>query len=113
MRGEIWRADLDPARGVEASKVRPVLIVGRRMLVDAAMRVGGTVTVVPITSNVAKVFDFQVLLPAGTGGLEVDSKAQAEQIRTLSVTRLMVRLGAVPSETSSRVDDAIRLYLGL
>ncbi|WP_062303022.1 type II toxin-antitoxin system PemK/MazF family toxin [Demequina subtropica] len=113
MRGEIWRADLDPARGFESAKVRPVLIVGRPTLVAAAMRMGGTVTVVPLTSSVAKVFDFQVLLPAGTGGLEVDSKAQAEQIRTLSVSRLLARVGAVPSEVSARVDAAIRLYLGL
>nr|WP_062518826.1 type II toxin-antitoxin system PemK/MazF family toxin [Demequina silvatica] len=113
MRGEIWRADLDPVRGSEASKVRPVLIVGRPRLVEAAMRWGGNVTVLPVTSTVDRVFDFQVPIPAGVGGLDVDSKAQAEQIRTLSVERLLVRMGVVPHTVSDRADAAIRLYLGL
>lgn len=39
---------------------------------------------VPITSNVARVFAFQVALPAELTGLRVDSKAQAEQVRSVS-----------------------------
>jgi mRNA interferase MazF len=48
----------------------------------------GVVTVAPITSNVQRVFSFQVLLPAQSTGLRIDSKAQAEQVRSISVERL-------------------------
>lgn len=73
----------------------------------------GTVTVVPITTNVERVYDFQVFLPAGAGGLARDSKTQAEQIRTVSVGRLTERIGVLGSEITATIDDTIRLYLGL
>lgn len=43
----------------------------------------GVVTVVPVTSNISRVFPFQTLLPAEATGLRVASKAQAEQIRSV------------------------------
>jgi mRNA interferase MazF len=73
----------------------------------------GTVTVVPLTSNTANVYPFHVLLPAGIAGLARDSKAQAEQLRAVSVRRLIERVGRVPERISREVDGAIRLYLGL
>ncbi len=60
----------------------------------AASRNHGVVTVVPISSNTAKVFPFQVLLVAEQVGLDVDSKAQAEQVRSIDVTRIGPRVGA-------------------
>jgi len=93
---------------------RPAIIVGRDAFARQAMQhANGTVTVVPITSNVERVYEFQVFLPAGTGGISRDSKAQAEQIRTISVNRLKERLGVVSETTSQELDGAIRLYLGL
>lgn len=112
-RGEIWRVNLDPHIGSEAAKTRPALIVGRRALADYAMTNGGTVTVVPLTTNTKTVHDFQVLIPAGDSGLPSDSKAQAEQIRTISTERLVGREGGVTAEISAAVDEAIRVYLGL
>jgi len=112
-RGEIWRVEFDPVVGREPNKARPALIVGRTSLTKYAMSAGTTVTVVPLTRNVSKVFAFQVLVPAGTGGLAWDSKAQAEQIRTISTKRLVEQLGAVNEEVSASVDEAIRVYLGL
>jgi len=54
-----------------------------------AARLGrGVVTVVPVTSNTTRVFPFQVLLHAAETGIHVDSKAQAEQVRSVSVERL-------------------------
>jgi len=113
-RGELWWVNLDPAIRSKAATLRPALIVGRETLARAAMgHEGGTVTVVPVTSATAKVYAFQVLIPSGLGGLDKASKAQAEQIRTVSVSRLVERIGVVPEATSRRVDDAIRMYLGL
>jgi len=41
----------------------------------------GVITVVPVTSNVTRIYPFQVLIPADATGLDVDSKAQVEQVR--------------------------------
>ena len=49
-RGELYWLDLDPTQGSEANKRRPCVIVSN----DANNRVGSTVTVVPVTSNVSK-----------------------------------------------------------
>jgi hypothetical protein len=54
------------------------------------------VTVVPVTSNVSGIFPFQVFLPAATTGLAVDSKAQAEQIRSVAAQRLGRLIGRLP-----------------
>ncbi len=112
-RGDIWRVDLDPHIGSEAARTRPALIVGRAPLVDYAMTNGGTVTVVPLTTNTNRVFDFQVLIPAESSSLRVDSKAQAEQVRTISTERLLHQEGAVNDEVMAAVHEALRVYLGL
>ena len=114
-RGDIYIADLDPARPSEADKRRPVVIVSADSLNRTVDRLGvGAVTIVPLTSNVSRVYDFQVLLPAGETGLDQDSKAQAEQIRTLSFARLSkAPVGQVPSPLMARLDAALRLHLAL
>ena len=113
-RGEIRLADLDPGRGTGADKRRPVVVVSNdRANAMAARLQRGVVTVVPITSNVQRVFPFQVLLPAQSTGLRIDSKAQAEQVRSISVGRLGPVLGRVPQLTMISIDDALRLHLQL
>jgi mRNA interferase MazF len=66
-----------------------------------------------VTSNVERVYPFQVLLPAADTGLDRDSKAQAEQIRSVAVERVGDRLGVVPNVTMLDIDEALRLHLGL
>jgi mRNA interferase MazF len=113
-RGEIWRVDLAPARGSEANKRRPAVIVSNDRANATATRLGrGVITVVPVTSNIAKVYPFQVLLPAATTGLAVDSKAQVEQIRSVATERLLGRLGRVSVVEMQQLDEALRLHLEL
>ena len=113
-RGEIRLVDLDPARGAEASKPRPAVIVSNDGANSTAQRLGrGVVTVVPVTSNTARVFPFQVLLAADETGLTRESKAQAEQIRSVSVERLGRRVGTLPATVLADLDEAIRLHLAL
>jgi mRNA interferase MazF len=54
-----------------------------------------------------------VVLPADATGLGRDSKAQAEQVRSIAVERLGERLGLVPAALMGQVDEALRLHLGL
>lgn len=113
-RGDIYWVDLDPARRSEAAKRRPAIVVSNDGASATAARLGrGTVTVVPVTSNVARIHPFQVLLPADECGLQQDSKAQAEQVRSVSVERLGTRVGRVPHDRMLLVDEVLRLHLAL
>ncbi|MHB8313847.1 MAG: type II toxin-antitoxin system PemK/MazF family toxin, partial [Candidatus Dormibacteria bacterium] len=73
----------------------------------------GVVTVVPVTSSIERVHPFQVLLPAVATGLRHDSKAQAEQVRSVAVQRLGPRIGSVPPAIMEKLDEALRLHLAL
>ena len=70
-------------------------------------------TVVPVTTNVARVYPFQVLLPADRTGLPADNKAQAGQIRSVDVQRLGARLGELPPDLLAGRDRALRVHLAL
>ncbi len=114
LRGEIRLTDLDPARTAEADKRRPAIIVSNDRANATAARLGrGVVTVVPITSNISRVFPFQVLLPADEVGIRVDSKARAEQVRSVSIERIGPVIGRLPTHLISKLDDALRLHLQL
>lgn len=113
-RGDIHWVDLDPSRGSEASKRRPAIVVSHDAANLAATRLGrGVITVVPVTSNVERVYPFQVALSAAATGLDRDSKAQAEQVRSIDVVHLGARIGVVPGALLVRLDWALRLHLGL
>ena len=113
-RGEIRLVDLEPVRGNEANKRRPAVLVSNDQANAMADRLGrGVITVVPLTSNVDRVFPFQTLVPAAVSGLRIDSKAQAEQIRSVAVERVGPVLGRVPPELMRDVDEALRLHLQL
>ncbi|MHB8295848.1 MAG: type II toxin-antitoxin system PemK/MazF family toxin [Acidimicrobiales bacterium] len=113
-RGEVRLVDLDPVRGSEANKQRPAIVVSNDRANAAAERLErGVVTVVPLTSNTTRIFPFQVLLPAGQAGLRVDSKAQAEQVRSVAVERLGPALGRLPAPIMAEIDEALRLHLDL
>jgi mRNA interferase MazF len=113
-RGEIRLTDFDPVRGSEANKRRPAVIVSNDRANAAIERLGhGVVTVVPITSNTTDVYAFQTYLPAAATGLRSDSKAQAEQVRALSVDRIGAAVGRVPGDILAELDQALRLHLQL
>jgi mRNA interferase MazF len=114
LRGEIRLVNLDSVVGAEANKRRPAVIVSNDGANATAARLGrGVVTVVPVTSNVAQVYPFQVKLSAKATGLRTDSKAQAEQVRSLAVQRVGRRVGRLPADVMGQLDEALRLHLAL
>ena len=114
LRGEIRLVDFDPSRTGEANKQRPAVIASNDGANTTAAKLGrGVVTVIPVTSNVQRVYPFQVLLPATEVGLARDSKAQAEQVRSVSVDRISTKVGSVPPQLMLEIDDALRLHLAL
>lgn len=113
-RGEIRVVDFDPGRGSEASKRRPAVIVSNDGANAVAARLGrGVITVLPITSNIRRIYPFQVPLPAAATGMRQDSKAQADQVRSVAVERLGERIGSVPAAIMLNIDEALRLHLAL
>ena len=113
-RGELRFVDFEPIRGSEADKRRPAVIVSNDGANAAATHLGrGVVTVVPVTSNVHRILPFQVLLPRGTAGLSRASKAQAEQVRSVSVERIGRSIGLLPAPKVAELDEALRLHLAL
>ena len=113
-RGEIVQVNLDPARGSEANKIRPAVVVSNDAANAAATRLGrGVITVVPVTSSTDHVYPFQVLLPARQTGLPRDSKAQAEQVRSIAVERVGRRIGKLPAALIAELDQALRVHLSL
>ena len=109
-RGDVFLANLEPTQGAQTQKTRPVVIVSN----DAANRVAALVTVLPITSNVSRIFPFEVKLLAADTGLSKGSKAMAQQVRTLDKGRLAKSVaGHVPANLMLQVDAALRLHLSL
>ena len=114
LRGEIRLVDLDPVRGSEANERRPAVIVSNDRANSIAARLGrGVVTVIPVTSNTDRIFPFQTFLAAAATDLRQDSKAQAEQVRSIAVERLGAVLGRAPADVMAHLDDALRLHLQL
>lgn len=114
LRGEIRLVNLDPAVGAEANKRRPAVIVSNDGANSTAARLGrGVVTVVPVTSNVTRIYPFQVRLSAEATGLATEWKAQAEQVRSVAVQRMGPRVGRVPADLMEQIDEALRVHLAL
>ncbi len=107
-RGEIYYANLSPTVGSEIDKRRPVLVVSN----DANNRAANTVTILPITSNVTRVYPFEILLNPEDSGLSKPSKVQAQQVRTISKQRITSdAVGSWSEEIMQLVNAALKLHL--
>jgi len=107
-RGEIYYANLSPTGGSEIDKRRPVLVVSN----DANNRAANTVTILPITSNVTRVYPFEVLLNPEDSGLSKPSKVQAQQVRTISKQRITSdAVGSLSEQIMQLVNAALKLHL--
>lgn len=107
-RGEIWLVCLDPTLGHEIKKTRPAVVVSD----DVYNRLNWVVTVMPITSRDHAEID-QILLEPPEGGLSDRSATLPDQIRAIDRRRLVKRLGELDSEIMLRIDQTLRIALGL
>lgn len=108
-RGEIHLVCLDPTIGSEINKTRPALIISNDINNQAAK----TVTVIPITSNIEKVYPFETLLSSQESGLPKNSKVKCNQIRTVDKKRLVKSIGKVSIEKIKEVEDSLLIHLGM
>ena len=113
-RGEIRLVALGSHEGGKASAQRPAVIVSNDGANAAAARRGrGVVTIVPLTTSQSPARPFQVLIPAGAGGLPRAAKALAEHVRTIDAHRVGPSIGALPLESMRELDAALKIHLGL
>lgn len=108
-RGEVWLADLDPTRGHEQAGRRPVLVLSETLFNRGP---AGLAVVLPITSRLRPIPSHVRLVPP-EGGLRKESAVLCEAIRSISSERLSARLGEVRASTLAKVEDVVRILLGL
>ncbi len=108
-RGDIWIVDLDPTLGHEIRKLRPSIVIQN----DYGNRYSALTIVAPITSQKReKFYPFEVFIESRFG-LKKDSKVMLNHIRSVDKIRLVKKLGKIDEELQEKIDDAIRVSLGV
>ena len=110
-RGEIWLADLEPRRGTEPGKTRPVLIIQSQALLDAGHP---STLVVPLTTTLVDDAEpLRVRVPA-TGRLRRESDLLIDQLRAIDNRRLIQGpLAQLSTSLMDRVGQAVQDVLDL
>jgi mRNA interferase MazF len=110
-RSEIWLVNLDPTIGDEIKKSRPAILANDDQVGRLKLRV-----VVPVTgwqeafNSVAWMVRID---PDDQNNLTKTSAADAFQIRSVSTTRFVGKLGQVSIATMNQIADALIVTLGL
>lgn len=105
LRGHVYWVTLDPTIGSEVNKTRPAIVVSNDIQNYSASRV----IVVPLTSNVQKVYNFEALVKVG----DKAAKAMTDQIRTIDKSRIGKFIAATTNDEMQDLDRAIKITLSL
>ena len=108
-RGEVWLINLDPTMGAEIRKTRPAVIVSSDAVGVLPLRV-----VVPLTDWKSRYQPAAWMIkisPNEKNGLAKDSAADTFQIRSLSTSRFVRKIGEIKANEMDKIVNAIRLVV--
>ena len=108
-RGEIWQVSLEPVAGHEIGKTRPAVVISN----DKNNEYSSTVTLIPITASIEKIYPFEVFISGEDSGLPLDSKIKCNQIRTVDKLRLLKLVGKISTEIIKKVEEALLIHIGI
>ena len=109
-RGEVWRVELDPVRGSEQAKTRPVVVLSMLGVGRPSMRV--CTPIVHWQAAHLAMFWCVRLTPNTANNLTKDSSVDASQVRSLDVARFVDHLGVLDTDTISAIAAAVALCVG-
>jgi mRNA interferase MazF len=108
-RGDVWTVNFGPVIGHEQGGIRPALIVSVNVMNDSP---AGLLFVAPITGTDRGIMA-HVRIPAQEAGLTKASVILTDQVRSISIRRLVRKLGRVSSSTMTEVEQRLTFLLGL
>lgn len=105
---DIWLADLNPSRGTEPGKTRPVVVVQTDLLNETHL----STLICPITTNVQK--EIKLLrVHLKKGQLDKLSDILVDQVRTIDNKRLLKKLGQLTKEQKIDIKANLRIVLDI
>lgn len=105
---DIWLADLNPSKGTEPGKTRPVVIVQTDLLNDIHL----STLICPITTNIQSEIEL-LRVHLKKNQLDKLSDVLVDQIRAIDNKRLLSKLGQLTKEQQSKLRDNLRIVLDI
>jgi mRNA interferase MazF len=108
---DIWLANLNPQKGTEAGKTRPVLIIQTNLLNKVKH---SSTLALPLTSNLLASEILRIRITANeVNELALDSDIMLDQIRAIDNKRLIKKLGVLPQKKIKIVQENLRIVLDI
>jgi mRNA interferase MazF len=105
---DIWLADLNPARGTETGKTRPVVIVQTDLLNNEHP----STIVCPVTTNIQPNIEL-LRVHLKKGQLDKQSDVLVDQVRAIDNRRLLKRIGQLTKEQQKQLRENLKIVMDL